>query len=194
MEFEFRPAGVCTRKMNISLAPDGTIEELSFTGGCNGNTKGVAALAKGLPAEEVMLRFRGILCGRKDTSCPDQLAEALDEALEELPDYEFGHAGHGPAYQNTGGPVFHYTPHGTCSRGIDIRLSEDGVIEEVQFTGGCPGNTQGVAELCRGKTAEEVIAKLLGTRCGLRGTSCPDQLARALTMALEQQKKEKETA
>lgn len=71
---------------------------------------------------------------------------------------------------------------GTCSRLIDVEL-EDGIIRSVSFTGGCHGNTQGVAALVRGMRAEEAIAKLAGIDCRGKGTSCPDQLARALEAA-----------
>lgn len=76
-----------------------------------------------------------------------------------------------------------YTPQGVCSRQIDIEL-EDGVIRSIRFTGGCHGNTQGVSVLATGMRADEVIARLRGTDCKGRGTSCPDQLARALEQAL----------
>lgn len=72
-----------------------------------------------------------------------------------------------------------YTPIGTCSRQIDIEL-EQGVIRSVCFTGGCHGNTQGVAALVQGMKASEAIAKLEGIDCKGKGTSCPDQLACAL--------------
>ena len=76
-----------------------------------------------------------------------------------------------------------YTQQGVCSRQIDIEL-EDGVIRSIRFTGGCHGNTQGVSALATGMRADEVIARLRGTDCKGRGTSCPDQLARALEQAL----------
>ena len=66
-----------------------------------------------------------------------------------------------------------------CSEQIDIE-TEDGVIRQVQYTRGCHGNTQGVASLCRGMKVQDVIARLEGIDCKGRGTSCPDQLARAL--------------
>ena len=72
-----------------------------------------------------------------------------------------------------------YTPQGTCSRHIGIEI-EDGIVKNVQFTGGCHGNTQGVSILVKGMKVEDVIAKLKGINCKGRGTSCPDQLARAL--------------
>lgn len=82
---------------------------------------------------------------------------------------------------------FHYEPKGVCSRAIDIDIDETtGVIRQVQFTGGCNGNTKGLSALAVGQPAGEVISRLQGIRCGLRPTSCPDQLAQALTEALEQ--------
>ncbi len=72
-----------------------------------------------------------------------------------------------------------YSPSGVCSRMIDIEV-EDGIIKRVDFTGGCAGNTQGVARLVEGMTVEEAIRRLSGIRCGFKATSCPDQLARAL--------------
>lgn len=73
-----------------------------------------------------------------------------------------------------------YKTRGTCSRGIEIDV-EDGVVRGVRFEGGCSGNTQGVAALCRGLRVDEVIERLSGIRCGFKPTSCPDQLAKALT-------------
>ena len=71
---------------------------------------------------------------------------------------------------------------GTCSRQIDIDI-EEGIVRNVAFTGGCHENTQGVAALVRGMKVEEVIARLEGIDCHGKGTSCPDQLARALKNA-----------
>ena len=76
-----------------------------------------------------------------------------------------------------------HTCVGTCSRQIDIELDND-IIRSVRFTGGCDGNTQGVAAVMRGMKVEEAIARLEGIDCRGRGTSCPDQLARALRQAL----------
>ena len=72
-----------------------------------------------------------------------------------------------------------YQTQGTCSKQIDIAL-QDGVIESVKFTGGCHGNLQGVSALVKGMTPQDAIARLKGIRCGMKATSCPDQLARAL--------------
>lgn len=76
-----------------------------------------------------------------------------------------------------------YPTVGTCSRQIDIEL-EEGVIRSVTFTGGCSGNTQGVAALVRGMKAADAVARLEGIDCRGKGTSCPDQLAKALKQAL----------
>ncbi|MBQ7320341.1 MAG: TIGR03905 family TSCPD domain-containing protein [Clostridia bacterium] len=72
-----------------------------------------------------------------------------------------------------------YKTHGTCSRQIDIDVEND-VIQSVTFTGGCSGNTQGVAKLLVGMTVDEAITRLEGIHCGPRPTSCPDQVACAL--------------
>ncbi len=80
------------------------------------------------------------------------------------------------------GRITRYTTCGTCSREIIVE-TEDGRIEGVCFIGGCSGNTQGVASLVRGMEIDEAIARLEGIDCGGRGTSCPDQLAKALRKA-----------
>ena len=79
---------------------------------------------------------------------------------------------------------YSFIPHGVCSRQIDLDV-EDGIIRSVNFISGCPGNTQGVARLAEGRSVDDVIALLKGIRCGMRPTSCPDQLARALEMQKE---------
>ncbi len=81
---------------------------------------------------------------------------------------------------------YSYTPYGVCSRKIDIDI-EDGIIKDCRFTGGCNGNTTGVATLVKGMNAEEAVKKLKGIDCNGRGTSCPDQLAIALEEALERE-------
>ena len=81
--------------------------------------------------------------------------------------------------------TIHYTTRGVCSRDIEIEL-EGNVIRSVRFNGGCAGNTQGVAALVRGMTAQEAIERLSGIKCGFKSTSCPDQLANALKQALEE--------
>lgn len=84
MTYTYTPRGVCSRKITVELSYSGVVENVSFQGGCNGNTQGVAALVKGMKAEEAISRMKGIDCNGRGTSCPDQLAEALTEALEEL--------------------------------------------------------------------------------------------------------------
>ncbi len=81
--------------------------------------------------------------------------------------------------------AFSYRTQGVCCRSVSFDL-EDGVVRHVRFEGGCNGNTQGVAALVDGMTAEEAIRRLSGIRCGFKGTSCPDQLAKALEAALKQ--------
>ena len=81
-----------------------------------------------------------------------------------------------------------FTPRGVCSRKIDFTL-ENGIIKDVRFTGGCSGNTQGVAALCIGRPAAEVVGIIKGIRCGVKGTSCPNQLATALEQAIAEENK-----
>ena len=73
-----------------------------------------------------------------------------------------------------------YTPMGTCSRQIDFDIDSEGRLHNVRFTGGCAGNTVGVALLAEGMTAAEAASRLRGVPCRDKGTSCPDQLARAI--------------
>ena len=81
---------------------------------------------------------------------------------------------------------FTYYPQGTCSSQIDFELDEQNVIRDVQFTGGCHGNLQGISVLVLGMAATEAVSKLQGIRCGYKNTSCPDQLANALLQAMNQ--------
>ena len=78
-----------------------------------------------------------------------------------------------------------YEPQGVCSVRIDFEV-EDGIVKNVRFTRGCNGNTQGIGALVEGMQVDEVIKRLKGTDCNGRGTSCPDQLARALEISKEQ--------
>ena len=72
-----------------------------------------------------------------------------------------------------------YKTKGTCSRKIEIEV-EDGIIKDVNFIGGCDGNLKGIAQLVKGMNTQDAIAKMEGITCGLKKTSCPDQLAKAL--------------
>ena len=76
----YRPAGVCSRQIDFKLE-DGIVRSVSFIGGCPGNLAGIAQLVEGLPAKTVIEKLSGIHCGDKETSCPDQLAKALQSAL-----------------------------------------------------------------------------------------------------------------
>lgn len=83
---------------------------------------------------------------------------------------------------------YKYKTRGTCSREISFQL-EDGIVKNVSFFGGCNGNLKGIAALVEGKKAEDVIPLIKGIKCGFKPTSCPDQLALALTEALNEQNK-----
>ena len=74
--------GTCARQIDVEVE-DGVIKYVKFHGGCNGNLKGIAQLTVGMNAEEVIQRLKGITCGFRDTSCPDQLTKALEQALAE---------------------------------------------------------------------------------------------------------------
>lgn len=80
MRQEYRPNGVCSSKIEFELNGD-IIKDVKFFGGCNGNLKGIASIVKGMKAQDVINKLGGIRCGMKKTSCPDQLAEALKQAL-----------------------------------------------------------------------------------------------------------------
>ena len=79
--------------------------------------------------------------------------------------------------------MYQYKTKGTCSQMIYFDL-EDGKVKNVQFLGGCNGNLKGIGQLVEGMNVDDVIARLEGTTCGMKRTSCPDQLAKALKQAL----------
>lgn len=81
MKYTYIPSGVCSRMIEVEIEDD-VIVECKFIGGCSGNTQGVSRLVKGMDAYEAIERLQGINCGGRGTSCPDQLANALKEALE----------------------------------------------------------------------------------------------------------------
>lgn len=74
----------------------------------------------------------------------------------------------------------HFRTSGICARAIHVILDDNDIVQDVVFDGGCDGNHKGIAALCKGMKASEVIERLKGTTCGFRSTSCPDQLAKAL--------------
>jgi uncharacterized protein (TIGR03905 family) len=76
----FKTKGTCSSQISFELV-DGKVHNVEFTGGCNGNLKGIGKLVEGQDAKEVITRLEGISCGFKSTSCPDQLAKALKQAL-----------------------------------------------------------------------------------------------------------------
>ena len=76
----YKTKGTCSTMIDVELK-DGVIDSVKFTGGCNGNLQGISALLKGMKPEEAISRLKGIRCGFKPTSCPDQLAHALEEMI-----------------------------------------------------------------------------------------------------------------
>lgn len=80
MTYNYITKGTCSREICVEI-DDGKIKNVEFIGGCNGNTKGISAIIKDMDVDEAIKRCRGIICGSKRTSCPDQLAIALEEAV-----------------------------------------------------------------------------------------------------------------
>lgn len=83
MMYTFQPKGVCSRAMQFEVDEQGIIRSFQAVGGCNGNLQGLGALVVGMKAEEAIARMKGIRCGGKPTSCPDQFAQGLEQALAE---------------------------------------------------------------------------------------------------------------
>ena len=81
MTYTFRPKGVCSQEMRVEVDDQGVIQKMEVLGGCSGNLQGISALLRGMKVEEAIGRMEGIRCGGKPTSCPDQLARALKQAL-----------------------------------------------------------------------------------------------------------------
>ncbi len=84
MIYTYHNKGVCSRSTTVTLSESGIIQEISVEGGCNGNLKGICQLLQGMPAEEAIRRMEGGTCGPRPTSCPDQIAQALKNALAEM--------------------------------------------------------------------------------------------------------------
>lgn len=132
-----------------------------------------------------------LACGNKkaDRKVP---AEETLVAQESLIDQIYGEEGDDTSFPVTvladetaadGSRHISARPSGVCSSQIDV-VVKDGVIQEVVFTGGCPGNTHGVSVLVKGMKVQEAVSKLEGIDCGGRGTSCPDQLSKVLKLFL----------
>ena len=81
MTYSYKTNGTCSREIRFEVR-DGIVSNIEFVGGCNGNLKGIAALCEGMKASDVIEKLRGIRCGFKSTSCPDQLSKALDEYIK----------------------------------------------------------------------------------------------------------------
>ncbi len=82
MEYRYKPEGVCSREMIFEIE-NGVIKSLNIVGGCDGNRKGIAKLVEGMKIEDVIEKLKGIECGYKGTSCPDQLSIALEKYIKE---------------------------------------------------------------------------------------------------------------
>ena len=81
MTYSYKTHGVCSQQIDIEIDENETITDVKFHGGCNGNLKGIAALVKGMKVEDVIDKLENIKCGMKNTSCPDQLAQALKQTI-----------------------------------------------------------------------------------------------------------------
>lgn len=84
MNYQYKPRGVCSRLIAFQIV-DGIIQEVVFTDGCNGNLQGISVLVQGMPAALAIEKLKGISCNGRNTSCPDQLAEAIARAIAENP-------------------------------------------------------------------------------------------------------------
>ena len=80
MQYEYKTSGTCSQRIFFEIE-DGKLKNVQFLGGCNGNLKGIGALTEGMDVSQAISRLEGICCGMKSTSCPDQLAKALKNAL-----------------------------------------------------------------------------------------------------------------
>ncbi len=81
MTYTRKNKGVCSLSTTVEIDENGVIESVNVVGGCNGNLKGISALIQGMQAEEAVRRLKGITCGQKKSSCPDQIALTIEEAL-----------------------------------------------------------------------------------------------------------------
>lgn len=79
---------------------------------------------------------------------------------------------------------YRFRPRGVCAKEMCVEVDDQGIVRELKVMGGCHGNLQGIARLVKGMKVEDVIARIEGIRCGMKSTSCPDQIAQALKKAL----------
>ncbi len=79
MKISYKPTGVCSKQIDIEVDENNIVQSVEYIGGCNGNLKGIGSLVKGMKVEDVIEKLKNIKCGYKNTSCPDQLAKALEE-------------------------------------------------------------------------------------------------------------------
>lgn len=82
MNYQYKTSGTCSRIIDFEIE-NGTVKNVRFHGGCDGNLKGISSIVEGMNAEDVIAKLEGIRCGFKSTSCPDQLAKALKKAIGE---------------------------------------------------------------------------------------------------------------
>ena len=82
-EYSYKTSGTCSREIHFELDDENKLRNVGFVGGCNGNLKGISALIRGQKAQDIIERVKGIQCGPKSTSCPDQLAHALEAYLSQ---------------------------------------------------------------------------------------------------------------
>ncbi len=83
MQFEYKTKGTCSQRILFEIE-DNKLKNVQYIGGCNGNLKGIGSLVEGMDIDEVITRVEGTTCGMKNTSCPDQLAQALKQAKEQI--------------------------------------------------------------------------------------------------------------
>ena len=78
----YKTQGTCSQFIEVEIDDSGTLTDVIFTGGCNGNLQGITSLVRGMKTDEILSRLNGIRCGYKNTSCPDQLCRAIEETLK----------------------------------------------------------------------------------------------------------------
>ena len=83
MVYQYKTSGTCSSRIEFELDDNNRVHNVHFTNGCNGNLKGISAIVEGMDADELISKLGGITCGFKSTSCPDQLARAIEEMTEE---------------------------------------------------------------------------------------------------------------